>query len=74
MKHPSVDTVALALAIVLGATIVLIMTAVIVALSQHETPPSLGENTTQVLSAAIAGVVGLLGAYLGSRHNNDMKR
>jgi len=31
---------------------------------------TLGENTTQVLTATVGGVIGILGSYLG-RHHND---
>ena len=40
--------------------------ALIANVVEHQNPAAtLGENTTQVLTSAIGGVVGILGAYVG---------
>ena len=66
MRRPGVDLVALVLAIALGVTVVLIMVSALINVVDHQAPtPTLGENTTQVLTSAIGGVVGILGAYVG---------
>ena len=58
--------VAFVLAVALGMTILLILvTAVIIIVDREAPTPSLGENTTQVLTSAVGGVVGILGAYIG---------
>jgi len=59
------DRVALALAVGLALGIVIICTAVAINAVQHAEP--LSDNATQVLTAAFAGIVGALGAYLGFR-------
>ena len=66
MKRLGVDLVALVLAVALGVTVVLIMVSALINVVDHQAPtPTLGENTTQVLTSAIGGVVGILGAYVG---------
>jgi Co/Zn/Cd efflux system component len=62
---PGRDRVALALAVGLALGIVIICTAVAINAVQHAEP--LSDNATQVLTAAFAGIVGALGAYLGFR-------
>lgn len=59
----------LALAL-LGAVIGVCVGIVATVMSGLEAPP-LGENTTQVLTGLIGGVVGLLGGYLGHRDKNE---
>jgi ABC-type nickel/cobalt efflux system permease component RcnA len=63
----NVDAVALVLAVSLGLGIVLIMTAVLIQVIDHEPVQTLGENTTQVLTAIIGGLIGVLGGYVGAR-------
>jgi NhaP-type Na+/H+ or K+/H+ antiporter len=73
-RHVNVDLVALVLAIVLGLAVVLIMTSVLIQVIDHETPQTLGENTTQIIIAITGGLVGVLGGYVGARvqrHRND---
>ena len=68
------DLVAVILALSLGAAVVLILTTAIINVIDHQAPtPTLGENTTQVLTSAVGGVVGVLGAYVGYsfRHHDD---
>jgi hypothetical protein len=67
-KHRiNVDVVALVLSIVLGLAVILIMSSVLVQVIDHEQPQSLGENTTQVLTAVTGGLIGVLGGYVGAR-------
>jgi hypothetical protein len=62
-----VDWVALALAVALGLTLALIMVVVLVNVIDHQTPTQvLGENATQIITAGIGGVIGVLGSYVGS--------
>jgi hypothetical protein len=66
VRRLGVDLVALVLAVALGVTVVLIMVTAIINVVDRQAPtPTLGENTTQVLTSAIGGVVGILGAYVG---------
>jgi hypothetical protein len=61
-----VHLVALVLAVALTLLVVGIMTTVIINVASHENPtPTLGENATQVLTAIVGGLVGVLGAYVG---------
>jgi hypothetical protein len=62
----NVDVVAVILAIALGLAIVLIMAAVLVQVIDHE-PVTLGENATQILTAVVGGLIGVLGGYVGAR-------
>jgi hypothetical protein len=67
-RRITVDLVALVLAIALGLGIVLIMSAVIINVIDHQTPTQvLGENATQVVVGIIGGLVGVLGSYIGAR-------
>jgi NhaP-type Na+/H+ or K+/H+ antiporter len=66
-RRIDVDLVALVLAIVLGLAIVLIMTSVLIQVIDHETPQTLGENTTQIIIAITGGLVGVLGGYVGAK-------
>jgi len=63
----NVDMVVLILAIVLGLSVILIMITVLVQVIDHETPQSLGENTTQIITAVTGGLIGVLGGYVGAR-------
>ena len=68
------DAVALVLAIGLCAIGSLILLATVVQILDHQTPDlTLSENATQILVAAIGGLVGVLGAYMGYRlgHRDD---
>lgn len=59
------------LAMALLIAVVGTFVGVIVTLASEHTPPLLGENTTQVLSTMIGGIIGILGAYLGRRRDSD---
>jgi hypothetical protein len=72
----AVDHVALVLAVALALAVVLILVTAIVNVVDRQAPtPTLGENTTQVLTSAVGGIVGVLGAYVGytfsGRHDDD---
>jgi H+/Cl- antiporter ClcA len=72
----NVDVVAFTLAISLGLGVILIMVAVLIQVLEHQEPvQTLGENTTQVLTAIIGGLIGVLGGYVGARvqqrHNGN---
>lgn len=72
MKRPKlgVDLVALVLAIGLALTVVLILVATMVQILNNapDVPEiQLSENSTQILIAAIGGIVGVLGSYIGHR-------
>lgn len=63
--HP-VDLVALILAFGLVLIAFLIGLALIVNVAEHHNPtPTLGENTTQVLTTVLGGLIGILGGYIG---------
>lgn len=63
---------ALVLAIGLSLGIVIICLAVAINAVQHQEP--LSDNATQVLTAAFAGIVGVLGSYLGYRAGERHER
>jgi hypothetical protein len=73
----AVDVVAVILALALCAAVTLILITAIINVIDHQAPtPTLGENTTQVLTSAVGGVVGILGGYVGHslttrRHDDD---
>jgi hypothetical protein len=71
----AVDAVAVILALSLALAVVLILCTAIINVIDHQAPtPTLGENTTQVLTSAVGGVVGVLGAYVGysfTRHDPE---
>lgn len=80
MKRPraGVDFVAGVLAMGLALSVVLILIATIVQILTPTTPRTpeiqLSENATQILIAAIGGMVGVLGGYVGYRmheHKHD---
>jgi hypothetical protein len=59
--------VAVILASSLGLIAVLILVVTAVQIVDHQTPDLvLSENATQIMIAAIGGLTGLLGAYLGA--------
>jgi hypothetical protein len=61
-----VDIVALILAGSLGLISVLILIATTIQIVDHQSPDlTLSENATQILIAAIGGLTGLLGGYIG---------
>lgn len=65
--HPNRDDVAIILAFGLCVAVGTIAVAVMWDAISHE-GPGLTENATQVLTTALAGMIGLLGGYLGGRH------
>ena len=73
MSHEELaDLVAIILAIGLVTVGLLIGLALVVNVTKgHNPTPTLGENTTQVLTSAIGGVVGILGAYVGYSFRNN---
>jgi hypothetical protein len=69
-----VHTVALVLACALTLLVAGIITAVVINVTTHTNPtPTLGENTTQVLTGITGGLIGVLGSYVGyaMRHRGD---
>jgi len=74
MKKIDVDVVAFVLAVVLGLSLVLIITTALVGVLDRS-QPTLGENTTQILTAGLSGIVGVLGSYIGFRaHRSNVKK
>jgi hypothetical protein len=71
-----VDLVAIILAVGLTLLVCLIIIATMVQIiNNHPDTPEiqLSENATQILIAAIGGIVGVLGGYVGYRiHNNNL--
>jgi hypothetical protein len=65
--RPSVDLVVFVLALALALVLViLVLTVAIVAVIEGEPAnPLLGANTTDILGTAIAGIVGVIGSYVG---------
>lgn len=62
------DVVAMILASALFLSVVVIGIALILSVVDQRTPiQTLGENTTQVLTGLIGGIIGVLGSYLGQR-------
>ena len=78
--HLGVDFVAAILALGLSLCVVLILVATmvqIVANQPREPQIQLSENATQILIAAIGGIVGVLGGYVGYRlreHRDSLTR
>jgi hypothetical protein len=71
---PSADTTAFVLAIALVLAVLVLGIALIANVIEHQNPAAtLGENTTQVLTATVGGIIGVLGSYLGhrARRNGD---
>lgn len=66
--RPGPDLVATILALALVVAVLVFGIAIIVNVVLDEVPvTTLGENTTQVLSGLLGGIIGVLGSYLG-RH------
>jgi hypothetical protein len=75
----NVHVVAFVLAVGLVVLILGVMTTAIINVAEHGNPtPTLGENSTQVLTAIVGGLVGVLGSYIGyamtRRHNAEGDR
>ena len=63
----TVDIVALILAIALAIAILMLMIIILVNVIDHQTPTqTLGENATQVITAVVGGIFGILGSYIGA--------
>jgi hypothetical protein len=73
-RRVSVDVVALGLVVVLGLGVVLICVIALVGIVRRSSPPTLGENTTQILTAILSGTVGVLGSYIGFRTRSNGKK
>jgi hypothetical protein len=68
-----VDVVAAILAVGLVAIALLIGLALVINVAEgHNPAPTLGENTTQILTAVLGGLIGVLGSYIG--HGYARKR
>jgi phosphotransferase system glucose/maltose/N-acetylglucosamine-specific IIC component len=69
------DRVALVLAAAVALAVVGAFTAVIVNIvgNQPEPVATLGENTTQVLTGLVGGIIGVLGAYIGHRDRENQQ-
>jgi hypothetical protein len=66
LRYRAPDVVAIILALGLVAVGVLIGLALVVnVLKGHNPTPTLGENTTQILTTVMGGLIGVLGSYLG---------
>jgi hypothetical protein len=64
-----VDVVAIILAVALAGLVILILTATMVQILRSSFPAvELSDNATQVLTASVGAVTGLLGSYIGGRH------
>jgi hypothetical protein len=74
-RNPTgVDLVALILALTLAMGVLLITATSIINVTTHQVPTqALGENTTQILTSVLGGIVGVLGGYVGfkTRPKND---
>jgi hypothetical protein len=65
--RPSVDLVVLVLASALALVLVILIVGVVIIAVTEGKPanPLLGANTTDILGTAIAGMVGVIGSYVG---------
>jgi hypothetical protein len=64
------DLVAFVLAFALLVAVVGAFIAVLVNIIDQQSPaPTLGENTTQVLTGLVGGIIGVLGAYIGGKRD-----
>jgi len=64
--------VAILLAFALILATLCIGVALIANVVEHQNPAAtLGENTTQVLTATVGGIIGILGTYLGGHRSRD---
>lgn len=61
------DWVAVILAVAIGTAVNLLMAAMLYDALRSDTP-GLSENATQVITGAFAGIVGVLGGYVGGRN------
>jgi len=76
VKRPTVGLIVFVLAIGLTAMIVLLMLGVVIIALTKGNPanPLLGARSAQVLSNAVAGIVGIIGSYVGYHlrdHDDD---
>ena len=63
-----VDAVAVILAVALTVVSIMVGIALVVnVIEGHNPAPTLGESTTQILTAIMGGLIGILGTYIGSR-------
>jgi uncharacterized membrane protein YqgA involved in biofilm formation len=62
-----VDLVAIVLAATLGLGVLAIVIGAVVQIQTRASGVALSENVTQILIAAIGGIVGVLGSYIGYR-------
>jgi len=69
LPKAGVDTVALVLAFTLFVVLGVVAATSLLNTLNPETnlPTTLGENTTQILSASTGAIVGVLGTYMGYR-------
>jgi hypothetical protein len=65
--RPSPDLVAVLLCVALLLAVAAIGAALVANVALGHDPATLGENSTQVLTAVVGGLVGVLGSYLGAR-------
>ena len=72
-----VDIVAIILAIGLSSVLCFIIIVATIVQIIHNAPGvpeiQLSENSTQIMIAAIGGILGVLGGYIGYRYTNDSK-
>jgi len=61
-----VDLVAFVLALALATALILVGFSSVLNVALGRNPaPSLGENTTQVMTTVLGGIIGVLGSYVG---------
>jgi hypothetical protein len=69
-----VDIVAIVLATALALGVIAIIVGAIIQIQTRASGVTLTENVTQILIAAIGGIVGVLGAYVGYRARRSQPR
>jgi hypothetical protein len=70
MRRATPDTVALVLALSLGLSLFMLALASVINVWTKQNPyPTLGENTTQIMTTVMGGIIGVLGSYIGARMN-----
>lgn len=77
MRKPSVDVIALVLAMTLGITVVLVIMAVVIQIFVTSNNPVLSATASQVIDSALTGIIGVLGSYVGysmKRRQDDQDR